>query len=369
MNPLELILNQGQSIWYDFISRDFISSGKMAEYVAKGIRGMTSTPSIFEKAVASGNEYDSQITELYSQGKTTSEVATGIMIDDIKSACDILKGVYDSSNKSDGFISLEVNPKLAFDTTGTINEAEKLWSMINKPNLMIKIPATKEGLPAITKTISKGINVNVTLMFSLQQYIDVSNAYINGLEERLSNGGDISNINSVASVFVSRIDGMIDSQLDNIGSIEALNLKGKAAIANTQIIYQHYQNLFSSDRWNKIANECGKPQRPLWASTSTKDPSYPDLMYVDNLIAPNTVNTVPPETLVGILDHADTSKNIFSAIGSADEVLKNLSEVGIDINLVMQNLLEDGVSKFIVSFDGLFDKLESKRNQSNNSNI
>lgn len=362
MNPLQILHQHKQSIWYDFISREFIKSGKMAEFVGLGIRGMTSNPSIFEKAVATGAEYDSQIRELYSQGKTTAEVATQIMIDDIQAACDVLRGVFESSNGDDGFISIEVNPKLAFDTYGTIQEAEKLWLAIDRPNLMIKIPATKEGLPAITEVIAKGINVNITLMFSLQQYSDVANAYINGIEKRASQNQDIANINSVASVFVSRIDGLVDGLLDRIGTEEAHNLKGKVAIANTQIIYKKFKEVFANERWQNLASKGAKPQRPLWASTSTKNPTYPDLLYVDNLIAKNSVNTVPPETLTGILDHLDPTKNIEIGIAEAEDIVSKIEGLGISMNEVLQNLLDDGVSKFVVSFDGLFEKLEAKKN-------
>jgi len=360
MNPLQLLLDQGQSIWYDFISRDFISSGKMKELVDGGLRGMTSNPTIFEKAIAGGNSYDEQIRELGTE-ITTAEIATTLFVTDIGNACDVMRPVYDGSNGADGFISIEVSPKLARKGEETLAEARALWKAIDRPNLMIKIPATDEGLPAVRQCIAEGIKVNITLMFSIEQYRAVAEAYISGLEDRLAQGGDIATISSVASVFVSRIDAMIDDMLAKIGTPEAYALQGRAGLANSKLVYQEFKRMFSGERWEKLAAHGARVQRPLWASTSTKNPSYPDLLYVDNLIGPYTVNTVPPETLEGIMDHVKASATIEQGVEEARQLMEDLAAIGIDIDAVMSRLIEEGVSKFEKSFDALFEKLEEKR--------
>jgi transaldolase len=362
MNPLTALLHQGQSIWYDFISRDFIATGAMKALVDKGVRGMTSNPTIFEKAIAGGSSYDHQIAELASAGLSTSEIATRLFVTDVRNACDVMREVFDSSNGADGFISIEVSPKLAAHTEETIAEALHLWALIDRPNLMIKIPATGEGLPAIRRCIGDGLNINVTLMFSLQQYADVADAFISGLEDRLAAGGDIAHVRSVASIFVSRIDTMIDPLLDAIATPEALELRGRAALANSKLVYQEYRSIFGSERWKRLAVAGARPQRPLWASTSTKNPAYSPLLYVEPLIGPDTVNTVPPETLDAILSQlANVHSTIEEGVDEARQMLARLAAVGVDLNRVMAKLLEEGVEKFEKSFDSLFDKLESKR--------
>lgn len=361
MNVLHSLLEQGQSIWYDFISRDFIANGTMQSLVDKGLRGMTSNPTIFEKSIAGGNAYDDQIRELGTQGLSTAEIATKLFVTDIRNACDVMMPVYRDSDGADGFISIEVNPKLAAHTEETLAEARQLWKEIDRPNLMIKIPATPEGLPAVQSCIAEGINVNITLMFSMEQYRGVAEAYIAGLEERVNGGGEIGSINSVASVFVSRIDSMIDGMLAKMGTPEAMALQGKAGLANSKLIYQEFTRIFSGDRWEKLAAKGARPQRPLWASTSTKNPSYPDLLYVDNLIGPHTVNTVPPETLEGIFDHVQIAQTIGEDVPAAEQAMQDLAAAGIDITTVMATLLEEGVVKFEQSFDTLFQKLEAKR--------
>lgn len=361
MNVLQSLLEQGQSIWYDFISRDFISNGTMQNLVDKGLRGMTSNPTIFEKSIAGGNAYDEQIRELGTQGLSTADIATKLFVTDIRNACDVMMPVYRDSGGADGFISIEVNPKLAARTEETLAEARQLWKEIDRPNLMIKIPATPEGLPAVQRCIAEGINVNITLMFSMEQYRAVAEAYIGGLEERMNGGADISSISSVASVFISRIDSMIDAMLDKNGTPEALALKGKAGLANSRLIYREFTRIFSGERWEKLAAKGARPQRPLWASTSTKNPSYPDLLYVDNLIGPNTVNTVPPETLEAIFDHARIAQTIGEDIPAAEQTMQDLAAAGVNLDSVMAALLEEGVTKFEQSFDTLFQKLEAKR--------
>lgn len=361
MNPLQQLLEQGQSIWYDFISRQFIANGTMQQLVDQGLRGMTSNPTIFEKAIASGSDYDDQISQLSNAGQTTSQIALQLFMADVRNACDVMRPVYDSSNGTDGFISLEVSPKLATDTEGTIAEAERIWQEVSRPNLMIKIPATPEGIPAVRRCIAAGININITLMFSMEQYQAVAEAYISGLEDRLAAGGAIAGIASVASVFVSRIDSLIDAQLNNIGTPEALALQGKAAIANTKLTYQLFKTAFSGQRWERLAEHGAQLQRPLWASTSVKNPAFPDLLYVDNLIGPHTVNTVPPETLVAIMDHAVVKPAIEVGIQESEATLRQLTEAGINIPAVMDQLLDEGVEKFVASFDTLFAKIEAKR--------
>ncbi len=361
MNALQSILEQGQSVWYDFISHDFIASGAMKKLVDQGLRGMTSNPTIFEKAIAGGNTYDDQIRELGGQGLSIADIATGLFTRDITAACDVMMPVYSESDGADGFISIEVNPKLAAKTEETVAEARHLWNSINRPNLMIKIPATPEGIPAVRRCISEGMNVNITLIFSLDQYRAVAEAYLAGLEDRVAAGGEIATINTVASVFVSRIDTMIDPMLEKIGTPEALALRGRAGVANSKLVYQEFKRIFSGDRWEQLAAKGARPQRPLWASTSVKNPNYSDLLYVDNLIGPHTVNTVPPETLEAILDHASPQPKIEEGMAESGQVMKDLAAAGIDLDGVMNALLREGVEKFEKSFDTLFEKLEQKK--------
>ena len=359
MNQLHTLLEHGQSIWYDFISRDFIAQGGMRELVEKGIRGMTSNPTIFEKSISSGAAYDDEIRELAGRGLSTAE----IFITDIRNACDIIRPVYDESGGADGFISMEVNPKLAARTEETITEARHIWSAIDRPNLMVKIPATPEGIPAIRHAIAEGININITLMFSLDQYRQVADAYMAGLEDRVARGEEIAGISSVASVFVSRIDVMVDQMLGAVGTPEAIAMQGSVAVANTKLVYQAFREIFGSSnpRWEALAARGARPQRPLWASTSTKNPAYYDLIYVDNLIGPATVNTVPPETLEAILDHAQIRETVEEGLDEARAAIERLGEVGVDLDEVMERLLKEGVEKFEKSFDSLFEKIEEKR--------
>jgi transaldolase len=362
MNPLAALHAEGQSIWYDFISREFIASGQMKELVDRGVRGMTSNPTIFEKAISKGSAYDEQISDLGRAGKATDEIATELFVTDVRNACDVMRPVFDGSNGADGFISIEVNPRLAAHTEATIAEALQLWARIDRPNLMVKIPATPEGMPAIRRCIADGLNINITLMFSLQQYRDVAEAYIAGLEDRLAKNLPINTIHSVASVFVSRIDSMVDAMLDKIGTSDALALKGRAALANTKLVYAEFLKIYSGARWERLAAEGANLQRPLWASTSTKNPEYSPLLYVDTLIGPNTVNTVPPETLEAIFDTLKTVKRtVGDGLEEAPRTLEQLDAVGIDMDDVMRRLIEEGVEKFEKSFDSLFEKLDEKR--------
>lgn len=360
MSILHDIHAQGQSIWYDFISRDYVRSGRMAAAVSSGIRGMTSNPTIFEGAIAGGPDYDEKIRELHDRGFSVPEIATELFIEDIREACDVMRPVYDQSNGEDGYISLEVAPTLAHDIEGTVREAGHLWSAVDRPNLMIKIPATPEGYPAIRRVIAAGINVNITLIFSLSQYREVADAYLSGLEDRVAAGGKIERVHSVASVFVSRIDSMIDGDLERIGTPEALELRGQAALANARNIYREYREIFSGPRFSQLLPHGANRQRPLWASTSTKNPDYPELLYVDNLIFPETVNTVPPATLTAILDNGRSDRPIATAGDEDDRILERIEEAGVSIAGVMDRLLLEGVEKFSASFASLFEKIAAK---------
>ncbi|MCA9915754.1 MAG: transaldolase, partial [Anaerolineae bacterium] len=288
MTKLHDLLQHGQSIWIDYIRRQYIQDGGMQQAIDDGVRGVTSNPAIFEKAIAGSNDYDSDIQTMVAEGKTTDEIYEALAIADIQAAADLFRPVYDASNGVDGYVSLEVSPTLARDTQGTIEEARRLFATVDRPNVMIKVPATPEGIPAIETLIGEGINVNVTLMFSMKHYEDVANAYITGLERFAAANGDLSKVASVASFFVSRVDSKIDPMLEEKGASE---LMGKVAIANSKVVYQRFKEIFSSERWNNLAKQGARVQRPLWASTSTKNPEYPDTLYVDTLIGADTVNT------------------------------------------------------------------------------
>lgn len=361
MTTLHALRQQGQSIWYDYISRDYIASGAMARHIELGVLGMTSNPTIFEKAVAGSASYDAQIAGLDATGATTAEIARALFVEDVRSACDVMLPTFQACNGGDGFISLEVSPTLADDTAGTIEEAHALWRAVDRPNLMIKIPATPEGIPAIRQAIVDGLSVNITLIFSREQYRQVAEAYIEGLEERKRRGHPINNVASVASVFISRIDTLIDARLTSIETMAALEMRGKAAVANAKLIYQDFLRLFSGERWETLAADGARVQRPLWASTSTKNPDYPDLLYVTSLIGPDTVNTVPPETLEAILDHGVAEQGVTEGAAEAEGVLATISGHGVDLDDAMATLLAEGVSKFADSFATLFAALDAKR--------
>ena len=373
-NPILEIENQyGQSIWMDNLSRDLIESGELRQMIAdKGIRGITSNPAIFEKAIAGNQIYDSAIEAGIKAGKSVTEIYEDLVFEDITNACDIFMPVYEETNGLDGYVSIEVPPNLAKDTESTIAEARRYFKTIDRPNLMIKIPGTPEGLPAVEQAIADGINVNVTLLFSVSSYIDTAWAYISGLEKRAAAGEDISNIASVASFFLSRIDsnidGRIDSKLesaDESATAKLKGIKGKIAIANAKIAYQKYKEIYSSDRWQALAAKGAKVQRLLWASTSTKNPEYSDVMYVDELVGMDTVNTLPPNTIEACADHCDPANRIETNIEDAQQVISSLEDSDVDINLdaVMDELLEEGIDKFIKPFESLMSSLESKVNQ------
>ena len=349
----------GQSTWLDFIQRSTLTSGRLSELVRTGITGLTSNPTIFEKAVTSSNDYDATLVELSKQGKTAEEIFEALAIEDIQGAADILRSVYDETDGVDGYASLEVSPLLAHDSEQTIEEATRLFSLLGRPNVMIKVPGTPEGIPAIRALIAAGINVNVTLIFSSDAYAQVIDAYIGGLEDRTTAGKDIARIASVASFFVSRIDTAVDSQLRATGE-DAAKLAGTAAIANARNAYAIFLREFGNEQFTTLASKGARPQRPLWASTGTKDPTLPDTLYVDHLIGEYTVNTMPPATLEAVLDHGTSSNTLKGTASKAQAALDAISNAGIDLKEVTDRLLADGVSAFVKSFEDLKIGIEAK---------
>lgn len=355
---LDQLAALGQSIWLDFIRRSSLTSGELAALVAQGVRGVTSNPSIFEKAIAGSSDYDEALKPLVKSDKTIEEIYEILAFEDIQEAADVLRPVYDQTNGMDGFVSLEVSPKIAHNTEKTITEASRIFREIDRPNLMIKIPATKAGVPAIEAAIAKGINVNVTLIFSRTYYEPIAQAYIDGLERLAASGGDVSKVASVASFFVSRIDTAVDKQLNALGN---KSYCGKTAIAIAKSVYTSYQQIFSGARWDDLAAQGARVQRPLWASTSTKNPEYPDTMYVDNLIGPDTVNTIPPATLQAFLDHGKIALTLEKDIDTVQKLLQALTSLGIDLEAVAQKLQDDGVAAFEKSFESLLQSIADKR--------
>jgi len=352
----------GQSVWLDFIRRSLITSGELDALVASGVRGVTSNPSIFNKAIGGSADYDDDLKALLAAKPQADTVALyeELALKDIAAAADALRPLWDESDAGDGFVSIEVNPKLAHDTDATIAEARRLWSTLQRPNIMIKVPATDEGLPAIRTLIGEGINVNVTLIFSQVKYSQQAEAYIAGLEDRLAQGGDISKLNSVASLFVSRLDTKADAALAAIGEGE---LAGKVAVANAKIVYSLFEAIFSGPRWERIARAGGRVQRPLWASTSSKNPAYPDTMYVDPLVGPHTVNTMPPQTIEATLDHGVAKLAVRDGLDEARAVLARLEQVSISLSDLTDQLLTEGVAQFEDAFDELLQSVAQKAKQ------
>ncbi|WP_310489594.1 transaldolase [Chamaesiphon sp. VAR_69_metabat_338] len=371
-NPLLTIEQEyGQSIWMDNLSRDLLTTGELAQLIdTRGVLGITSNPAIFEKAIAGNAIYDKQIEEGIKAGKSLNDIYESLIFTDIRQACDILRPVYDKTNGIDGYVSIEVPPTIAADTASTISEARRYYGEIGRPNVMIKIPGTPEGLPAVEQMISEGTSVNVTLLFSVASYVESAWAYIRGLEARAAKGEDISNISSVASFFLSRIDTNIDGKLDNLlknltdaTKTEKLSaLKGKIAIANAKIAYQEYKKIIATDRWQQLAAKGARVQRLLWASTGTKDPSYSDVMYVDGLVGNDTVNTLPPNTIEACADHCDPASRIEAGVDEAYRLIASLKDpdVNIDLDSVMGELLIDGIDKFVKPFDSLMKSLDGK---------
>jgi transaldolase/glucose-6-phosphate isomerase len=360
VTKLHQLAELGQAIWLDYIRRSFVSAGDLDELVRDGLRGVTSNPSIFEKAIAGSNDYDEDLRALSDEYRPVEEIYEALAIKDIQMAADVLRPAYDQTEGADGYVSLEVSPNLAYDTEGTVAEARRLWATLDRPNVMIKVPATAEGIPAIKTLIGEGINVNVTLMFSLEQYDAVAEAYLSGLELLEARDGDLGEVASVASFFVSRVDVKVDRMLDEIGSRKATGLKGKIGIANAKMANQRFRGTFSGDRWQRLLGKGARLQRVLWASTSTKDPTYPDTLYADNLIGPDTVNTLPPATLRAFRDHGTVSRTLDAKVDEAAAQIGQLAELGVDLGRVTDELLEEGVEKFARPFASLMNSIEEK---------
>ena len=353
----------GQAMWLDYIRRSMIDSGRLGEYVEMGLRGLTSNPSIFEKAIAGSDDYDEQIKELAAQDKSAKEIFEILSVDDIQGATDVLRPVYDETEGLDGYVSLEVSPHLAHDTEGTIEQGRSLFAKVDRPNTFIKVPATEEGYPAVETLLAEGLNINITLMFSMEQYENVTEAFLSALEKRAERGQDLSRIASVASFFVSRVDVKVDDMLDQLTSPEAEALKGKIGIANAKMVYQRFKEIFAGERWERLTAQGAQRQRVLWASTSTKNPAYPDTLYPDNLIGPHTVNTVPPDTLEAFLDHGTVASTVEQDLDEVREQLDTLAEVGIDLDTVTLELLAEGIVKFAEPVESLMGTIATKKGQ------
>jgi len=358
---LHTLAEVGQSVWLDHIDRELITSGGLTTYVLRGLRGVTSNPDIFHKAISEGNDYDVQIQQLALAGKSAEEIYEGLVVEDSRMAADVLRPVFDESEGNDGFFSLEVNPHLAHDTQGTINEATRLFAMVDRPNVMIKVPATPEGVVAFQQLTEDGIKINVTLMFSLEQYDQIAEAYIAGMEKRAANVYNLHQIASVASIFVSRLDTKVDPMLEAFKTPKADALKGRIGIANAKIAYQHFKDAFLSERWKRLEERGARLQRVLYGSTGTKNPDYSDVMYVENLIGPNTVNTIPPKTLEAFIDHGTVALTLESDVDEARAQLSDLAGLGINLDEVTQQILKEGVEKFVKPYDELIKTLTEKK--------
>ncbi len=363
MSKLIELEKMGQSIWLDYIQRSLVTSGELKQLVDNGLRGVTSNPAIFEKAIAGSNDYDEDLKQLINTDQTIEQIYEALAIKDITLATDTLRSVYDSSSGKDGYVSLEVSPELAYETEKTIAEARRLFETVNRPNVMIKVPATPAGLPAITELIGSGVNVNVTLIFGLDNYKAVAGAYQSGLEKLAASGPEvkgghpIGKIASVASFFISRVDTAVDKELGAIGNTE---LAGKIAVANSKIAYAEYKNILQQPRWQQLADKGARMQRVLWASTSTKNPAYPDNLYVDELIGPDTVNTLPPSTLESFIDHGRVAETLTQGLQEAQSQVAKLADLGIDLKAVTQKLQDDGVVAFARPFGKLLESIAEK---------
>jgi transaldolase len=366
-NPLKQLGTLGQSVWLDYIRRDLIVSGALKRMIDEdGVCGMTSNPSIFEKALADSHDYDGDIKTMALKGIDKKAIYEAFSRQDVQMAADIFRPVYDDTKGGDGYVSLEVNPHLAHDTKGTIEEARKFWAALDRPNVFIKVPATAEGLPAIRRLISEGININVTLLFGLPRYRQVAQAYIAGLEDRLAQGKTINNVASVASFFLSRIDTLADSMLEKImaqGGEKtdiAGQARGQTAIASAKTAYQIYREIFNNESFRKLGNKGARPQRVLWASTGTKNPEYSDIKYIEAVIGPDTINTIPVDTMNAYRDHGDPKPRLEQDAAKAGRILEQLSGLGINIDRVTQQLEDEGVDKFNKPFDKIMEILGQK---------
>ncbi len=366
INPIRQITNLGQGVWLDFISRDWLQDGRLAALVEQGLTGVTSNPTIFQKSIAEGHAYDEQIAELAAQGRSAADIFEAVAVRDIGGAADVLRPVYDARHGRDGFVSIEVSPHLAYDTDGTVEEARRLFAAIDRPNVMIKVPGTEAGLPAISTLIGEGVNVNVTLIFSIAMYERIMHAYLDGLRRLRETGRKLECVGSVASFFVSRVDTLVDKMLEAdlaAGADGLALLRGRAAVANAKLAYERYKSIFRGPAFAEFSQAGARVQRPLWASTSTKNPDYPDLKYVEPLIGPNTVNTLPPQTLEAIRDHAVVGQTVEQEVDISRAVFEQLAEAGIDMNAVTDQLLVEGVQSFASSYDRLMADIEAKRDR------
>jgi transaldolase len=359
VSRLHKLADYGQSVWIDFLSRDMLRSGELERRMREdAVVGVTSNPTIFQKAISAGNAYDDQLREVLEEERDPKEVFLRLATKDVADALDLLRPVWDEGSGRDGYVSLEVDPNFAYETAATIDEAQRLHETIDRPNLFVKIPATEPGLPAIEEMISRGRSINVTLIFSLERYVEVAEAYIRGLERLVAGGGDPSTVASVASFFVSRVDTEADRRLDEIGGHD--ELKGKLAVANAKLAYQRYKEIFAGKRWEALAAKGGTPQRCLWASTSTKNPAYRDVLYVEELIGPMTVNTMPEETIEAFQDHGEVAPTLEQGIDEAKRVFDEIGKAGVDYADVTDTLEREGVEKFADSFSELLEGIRSK---------
>ncbi|WP_455385921.1 transaldolase [Acidihalobacter prosperus] len=364
--PVQHLSELGQSIWLDYIRRDMLDDGSLKRMIeGDGLRGMTSNPSIFDKAVAETDLYDDALREELARDgqQPNQELFFRLAIEDVSRAADQFANVYRDSGHSDGLVSLEVSPSLARDTDATVSEARSLWQQVNRANLMIKVPATREGIPAIRELLEDGLNVNVTLLFSVERYRDVLGAYLDALEARLAAGQPLENINSVASFFVSRVDGKLDKALEAHGSADALALRGRCAVANAKVAYAHMQEVMASERWQRLAAAGAKPQRLLWASTSTKNPDYSPLLYVESLVGPHTVNTLPPTTYDLLLKTPLEEVTVNREVDEARAALSRLRDFDIDLGAVTDQLEDEGVKSFSDAFDHLLGRIDERRSE------
>jgi transaldolase len=359
VNPLISLLEKGQSLWLDYIRRDLMTSGKLRKMVEEdGLRGLTSNPSIFEAAINSSTLYDDSIREIAGseRGLSAEQVYERLAVQDIQMAADVLRPVFDETEGVDGYVSLEVSPHLAYEDEDTVSEAKRLWGLVDRPNLLIKVPATRQGIAAVETLIADGINVNATLMFSMEHYEGVALAYVNGAKR----AAKPASLASVASFFVSRVDTEVDKALDNVNTTQARSIQGKVALANSQLVYQRFLEIFHGSQFADLKAKGTRVQRPLWGSTSTKNPAYSDVLYVENLIAPETVNTLPMATIDAFRDHGEVRALITDMFDHADETFATLADVGVDLNSITGKLQVDGVKAFSASYDKLLKSLESK---------
>jgi transaldolase len=359
---LHQLSSLGQSVWIDFLSRRLIKGGGLERLMREdAVVGVTSNPTIFQKAISEGDAYDEQLREVLADEDDPKEVFLKLAVKDVQDACDLLRSVWDEGQGQDGYVSIEVDPNFAFDTDATIAEAQRLHELVDRPNCFVKIPGTKDGLPAIEEMIARGKNINVTLIFSLQRYVEVVEAYLRGLERLVESGGDPSKVTSVASFFVSRVDTEADRRLDEAGAPD--DLKGKLAVANAKLAYQRYKELFSGSRWDALAAKGASAQRCLWASTSTKNPAYRDVLYVEELIGPETVDTMPEETISDFQDHGEVALTLEADLDGAKRVFERVAEAGVDYDDVVVTLEQEGVQKFSDSFAELLDGVRAKRGE------